>query len=159
MPKDNYLALFGSIILCNLAGIIGSVFTIPAIPGWYANLVKPFFTPPNWIFAPAWTILYILMGISLYLILRDGKKAKNYKLALGLFGSQLILNALWSIIFFGFNFLIVSSVEILTLWIFILLTILEFRKISKTAAYLLIPYICWVSFAAVLNISILVLNF
>lgn len=144
-----------SIVLCLLAGIIGSIFTTSAIPTWYAALQKPAFSPPNWIFGPVWTMLYILMGIALYIVWNNKKKSKT---GLTFFGIQLALNALWSIIFFGLKSPAYAFVNIVLLWISILLTIIYFYKTSKTAAYLLIPYILWVSFAAVLNFYIMMLN-
>jgi len=138
-----------------LAGFIGSYFTLPSIGTWYLALNKPFFNPPNFIFGPVWTLLYILIGISLYLVLtKKGKKEK----ALKLFTLQLILNVLWSLIFFGFHNPILALVEIVILWISIFVTIKSFLPISKNAAYLLYPYIVWVSFALILNISIVLLN-
>ena len=158
MKIENILKLAASIMLCLSAGVIGSVFTMDSIPTWYAALEKPFFSPPNWVFAPVWTTLFILMGISLYLVWKKGIKTEGVKIALILFAAQLVLNTLWSIIFFGMRSPIYAFVEIVMLWILILFTIITFYKISKTASYLLIPYILWVSFAAVLNFSIFVLN-
>lgn len=138
------------------AGAIGSIFTFSAIPTWYATLAKPSFNPPNWLFGPAWTILYILMGIAFYLVWTSPRE--NKKIAYMAFFAQLILNALWSIIFFGAHNLGLAFGEIVLLWLAILWTILEFRKISKPAAYLLIPYILWVTFAGILNFSVWRLN-
>ena len=153
----NWARLFVAIVVCQLAGIIGSVFTVASIPTWYASLNKPFFNPPNWLFGPAWIVLYTLMGISLYLVLEKGLNEKT-KIPLAFFGVQLALNALWSILFFGLQLPMVAFFEIVLLWIAIAFTIYNFYPISKKAAYLLIPYICWVSFAALLNYSIWVLN-
>ena len=148
--------LLFSILLANMAGIIGSLFTTPNIPTWYATINRPAFTPPSWIFAPVWTSLFVLMGISLFIVWDNGLK-KNKK-AVGIFGVQLILNTLWSILFFGMQNPFLGLVEIMFLWLAIFATILAFYKISKTSAYLLIPYILWVSFAAFLNYSIWILN-
>jgi len=149
------IKLVFSMAICLLAGFIGSVFTTPSIATWYASLNKPAFNPPNWIFGPVWTALYILMGISLCLFWdRKTKSKKSY----AIFSIQLGLNILWSIIFFALHSPFLAFIEIILLWIAILLTILNFHKVSKTAAYLLIPYICWVSFASVLNLFILLLN-
>ena len=158
MKIKNILKLVYSIVICQLAGVIGSFFTFPSISTWYAALEKPSFNPPNWIFSPVWITLFILMGVSLYLVWIQGTKTKYAKMALALFGIQLSLNILWSIIFFGLKSPFFAFIEIVILWVAILLTILKFSKISKTAAYLLIPYILWVSFAAVLNFSIWVIN-
>ncbi|MFA5382405.1 MAG: TspO/MBR family protein [Candidatus Micrarchaeia archaeon] len=158
MKIKKILILIGFIFLCLLAGIIGSFFTASNIPTWYEGLNKPSFNPPNWLFGPVWTALYILMGISAYLIYSKGLKKKEIKFALSIFGIQLILNTLWSILFFGFKSPIFGLICILFLWVFILFTIKLFYKIDKKAAYLLIPYILWVSFATILNYFILILN-
>lgn len=154
MKLKNILKLSGAIAICLIAGAIGSLFNT-SIKTWYASLDKPFFNPPNWIFAPVWTTLFVLMGISLYLVW--SKKRKSNK-PIYLFLVQLVLNVLWSFLFFYLQKPLYGFIEIIILWIFILLTILEFKKISKTAAYLMIPYICWVSFAAILNFTLMLLN-
>lgn len=156
MAKINYLRLISSIVICQLAGIIGSFFTVSSVSTWYLTLNKPFFNPPSWLFGPVWITLYLLMGISLYLIWNN--YSKDMKLPLIFFGIQLGLNSLWSIIFFGLQNPLFAFIEIIILWVFIFLSIIGFYKKSKTAAYLLIPYILWVSFAAILNFSIFYLN-
>ncbi|NYT00543.1 MAG: tryptophan-rich sensory protein [Methanocellales archaeon] len=158
MDIKNITKLVSSIVICQLAGVIGSFFTFPSITTWYAALEKPSFNPPNWLFSPVWITLFILMGISLYLVWSQGTKTKYVKIALTLFGIQLALNILWSLIFFGLKSPFFAFIEIVILWVAILATIFKFSKISKTASYLLIPYILWVSFAAVLNFSIWVIN-
>lgn len=145
-----------SLLVCLGAGIIASVFTVSSIPSWFVTLNKPFFSPPNWIFGPVWTTLYILMGISLYLVWVSKSKIKQK--AITLFFIQLELNVLWSILFFGMKSPILAFVDIVVLLITIFLTIKSFYPISRLAAYLLIPYILWVSFAALLNLSIALLN-
>ena len=154
----NIIKLIISIIICQLAGIIGSIFTTPSISTGYASLNKPVFNPPNWVFSPVWITLFVLMGISLYLVWSKAIKKELKKRALILFGIQLLLNIFWSVIFFGLNSILFAFIEIIFLWIAILLTIIYFYKISKIASYLLIPYILWVSFAAVLNFSIFLIN-
>jgi tryptophan-rich sensory protein len=156
--KIDFVKLAASLVLCFLAGAIGSVFTYASIPTWYASLNKPFFTPPNWLFGPAWTTFYILMGLSLYLVWKKGFKGKAKKQALYLFAAQLILNALWSFLFFGLQSPLYGFVGIVPLWLFILLTIWKFWKIDRNAALLLLPYIAWVSFAAALNFAVWMLN-
>jgi tryptophan-rich sensory protein len=148
--------LFASIILCEAAGGIGAIFTTPAINTWYAQLTKPSFNPPNWLFGPVWSILFALMGIALYLIWLSEDKDK--KRVYQFFFLQLSLNILWSVIFFGMKLPIIAFVEILILWVAILLTTINFYKISKIAGYILIPYLLWVSFAAILNYAIANLN-
>ena len=147
-----------TIAICLLVGFLGSVFTMPSIPTWYAALDKPVFNPPNWIFGPVWTTLFILMGISAYLILRQGLSNRRVILALSLFVLQLLLNLEWSFIFFGRHNLPLAFAEIIFLWFAILLTIIYFYRLSKTAGWLLVPYLLWVSFAAVLNFVIWRLN-
>ena len=155
--KINWLKLFASLLVCQLAGGIGSVFTFPNITSWYATLNKPAFNPPNWLFAPAWTTLFILMGLALYLVWERGGWKAN-KLPITVFGIQLLLNILWSVLFFGLQNPLAAFVEIIFLWIAILGTIMLFYRVEKTAAYLMVPYICWVTFAALLNYSIWLLN-
>jgi tryptophan-rich sensory protein len=152
------LRLAGSIILCLAAGFIGSLFTTPAIPGWYAALDKPSFTPPSSVFSPVWTVLYLLMAFSLFLVWRAGADAPRRKTALSVFALQLVLNTLWSVLFFGSRSPLAGLVDILFLWAAIVLTILLFSRISKTAAWLLVPYLLWVSFASLLNAAILARN-
>lgn len=157
-PKDNYLVLVLSIALAQLAGGLGTIFTIDAIPTWYAYLNKPFFNPPSYVFGPVWTILYTLIGISAYLVWRRhqfGKKARSFW---HVYWAQLILNSLWSILFFGFKFTGLAFIEILAMWYFIVRTIQEGSKIDRWSAYLLYPYLAWVSFASLLNLSLWFLN-
>jgi translocator protein len=158
MKISDMKKLFISILICLFAGFIGSFFTSSAIPTWYATLQKPSFSPPNWVFFPVWTSLFIMMGISLFLVWQKGWEDKKVKTALYIFAGQLVLNILWSVAFFGLRSPLLGLVEIIILWIAILATILSFMKVSRTAAYLLIPYILWVSFAAILNFSIWALN-
>ena len=143
------------ILLCLLAGAIGAIFTTPAIPTWYASLNKPDFNPPNWVFGPVWTTLYILMGVAAYLVYREGKNAER---ALNVFAGQLALNTMWSFLFFGLQSPFLGLVCIITLWLAIAATIREFYAHSRTAAMLMVPYILWVSFATVLNFFVWVLN-
>ena len=147
-----------SLLVCLAAGFLGSIFTTPSIPTWYASLTKPSFNPPNWLFAPAWTILFILMGISAFLVWHKGLKKKGVKKALGFFLAQLIFNVLWSFLFFKFHSPFLALLDIIFLWFLILLTILKFFKINNTAGLLLIPYLLWVSFASILNYFVYKLN-
>lgn len=156
--RRDVLKLLVSITLPLLVGMIGSYFTAPAIPEWYAGLNKPALNPPNWIFAPAWTILYILMGVSLFLVWREGNREKRIQMAIVAFVVQLALNATWSIVFFGMQNPGLALINIALLWMGIIYTIILFHKISKPAAYLLIPYLLWTSFATYLNYSIFILN-
>lgn len=149
------------LILCVFApllvGGISGYYTSSSITTWYATLNKPFFNPPNYLFGPVWTTLYILMGISFYLILNKAEKNVKPKLIL-IFCVQLTLNFLWSFIFFNFQQLGLASIEIMLMWLSILVMIITFYKTSKVAALMNIPYLLWVSFATVLTVSIYSLN-
>ena len=145
------------ILICQLVGLIGSILIIPKITGWYANLQKPSFAPPDWLFGPVWTALFALMGISLYWIW-GMRLEKDFRRAISFFGLQLVLNNLWSFFFFGLQNPLAGLIEIILLWIAIAITIFEFYKLSKKAGLILLPYIVWVSIVAVLNYYILVLN-
>lgn len=147
-----------AILVCEGVGIFGSIFTMPSIPTWYKSLNRPIFSPPNWVFAPVWTILFLLMAISVYLVWNKGLKKTQVREAMYVFIFQLLLNFFWSFFFFGIRQPYLAFLEIIALWLAILLTIIKFYKISKPASYLLIPYILWVSFAAILNLSIVLLN-
>lgn len=151
----NKFRLIASVLICELAGVIGSFFT-SSITNWYAALTKPSFNPPSWIFGPVWAILYLLMGISLYLVwASDSKQKRN---AMIVFGIQLLLNVIWSIIFFGLHNIFLAFVDIILLWVFILVTMVLFYRIGKISSYILVPYFAWVSFAMILNYWILILN-
>jgi translocator protein len=150
------LAFF--ILLCQLAGGIGSYFTAPAIPTWYAALRKPFITPPDWVFAPVWITLYVLMGIAVFLVWRESRYGKPRQKALLLFGIQLVLNALWSFLFFGLRSPLAGLIGIVVLVAAIFFTLRLFLRISFPAGILLIPYLLWTGFAAGLNFSIYLLN-
>lgn len=154
--KINLPKLVISFVLVFVAAAVGSWVTFSAIATWYSTLQKPVFNPPNAIFGPVWTILYILMAISFYLVWVKNKKST--KKGITYFLVQLALNALWSIVFFGLHNPLLAFVVIIALWIFIFLTIVEFKKVDTRAAYLLVPYLLWVSFAGVLNAAIMVLN-
>ena len=152
------MKLFISILIPVLVGVVAGIFTSSGVDGWYAVANKPWFNPPNWIFAPVWTTLYILMGIALFLVWQADADKKLQQTAIILFAVQLTLNFFWSFIFFKLQQPGWALAEIILMWLIILLTILWVGKISATAAWLLVPYICWVSFAAVLNYSIWQLN-
>jgi len=147
-----------SIIICQAVGFIGSLFTTPNIPTWYATLKKPGIAPPNWLFAPVWTTLFVLMGISAYLVWRHGWNNQVVRTALIVFIIQLILNILWSLVFFTLKSPLFGFIVIIILWLLILITLIYFYNISIPAGILLIPYILWVSFASVLNFMLYKLN-
>ena len=154
---NRVLLFIYSILISFSAGIIGSFFTISQIDSWYSTLIKPEFSPPNWVFAPVWNILYFQMGISLFLVLIS-KRSKDRSLGIKLFYAQLILNALWSIVLFGMENITLGFIVILVLWGTIFMTIKTFLKINTTAGSLLLPYIVWVTIATLLNLGIVILN-
>jgi tryptophan-rich sensory protein len=156
---SKYIKLLISVIICQLAGVIGSIFTASSVKTWYVMLNKPSFNPPNWLFGPVWISLYFLMGISLFLVWYLPSASPNERSrAIILFGIQLVLNSFWSIAFFGLKSPLLGLIVIVLLWVMILLTILRFFNISKIAGWLLIPYILWVTFASILNFSLFLLN-
>lgn len=152
------MKLFISILIPLLVGAIAGLFTSSGVNGWYALANKPWFNPPNWIFAPMWTLLYILMGIAFFLVWRSSADKNIKQTAMILFSIQLAINFFWSFIFFKLQQPGWAFAEIILMWVMILLTIIWFGKISAAAAWLMVPYICWVSFASVLNYSIWKLN-
>lgn len=182
MKFDNPLKFIFAVIVAQLAGVAGSLVTLPVIEsGWYENLAKPALNPPDWVFGPVWTTLYLLMGVSLYLawknnwkvknrIIENGRKAWNpwserlwtgnwqKQNVIAVFGIQLALNLLWSFIFFGLQLPGPAFFEILALWFAALYTLVNFYRISKFAAWLLLPYLIWVSFAAYLNFAVWLMN-
>jgi len=147
-----------SIILCQGAGVLGSVFTSSSVSTWYPTLIKPWYTPPGWIISTVWILLFFLMGLSLFLVWRAGLGRPEVKKAVIVFAAQLGANILWSAAFFGLQSPLTAFAVIVLLWILILLSISSFRPISKMASLLLLPYIIWVSFAAYLNYGIIRLN-
>jgi len=157
MNKTLTLKFLVSIILPLSLGAIAGMFTSQSVPEWYATLNRPSFNPPNWIFGPVWTTLYILMGISFFLIWKqEASKVRNR--AILIFLLQLLLNFAWSFIFFYFNMIGLALVEIILLWISIVMMLIVFYKIKPTASYINIPYLLWVTFATVLNASYYFLN-
>lgn len=164
MRINNFFKLVISIAKTQGAGIVGALFTASAIPAWYAMLEKSSLNPPGWVFGPVWTLLYFFMGIAVFLVWASyaeeptGEMKKKKRNALIAFDAQLLLNVLWSILFFGMRDPFLAFLEIIVLWCAIFVTIKLFRPISPVAAYLLVPYIAWVSFAAYLNYSVWVLN-
>lgn len=156
--KDNYWVLLLFIIISQSAGLLGTLFTFSAIPTWYQGLDKPFFSPPNFLFGPVWTLLYTFIGISAYLVWRKYRFDKKSLPFWRVFTIQLILNSLWSIIFFGLKFTGLALIEIMVMWYYITRTIIAGYKLDSWSAYLLYPYLAWVSFATLLNFAIWWLN-
>jgi translocator protein len=156
--KVSLVKVVASVLLTLAVGMIGSIVTIPSIGSWYIGLTKPFFTPPNWLFGPAWTSLYICMGISFGIVWSVQKKKKQWKEARNMYIGQLALNVLWSFLFFGFHSPVLAFLEVVVLWLAIFYTIRKFSVLSVQASWFLYPYLAWVSFASLLNLSIIFLN-
>ncbi len=157
MKISHTIKLIISILLPLSVGAVAGMFTSQAVPTWYASLNRPSFSPPNWVFGPVWTTLYILLGISFFLVWKE-YPSKERNLAIKIFSIQLLLNFAWSFLFFYFNLIGVALIEIILLWIGIALMIYLFYKVKPFAAYLNIPYLLWVSFAAILNAGYYLLN-
>lgn len=157
MKKSDIIKFVISILIPLLLGAIAGGFTSQAVPDWYASLNRPSFSPPNWIFGPVWTTLYILLGISLYLIWKQ-TPSKERNNALIIFSIQMFLNFIWSFVFFYFNQIGLALIVIIGLWLSIILMLNRFYKIKPLAAYLNLPYILWVTFASVLNAGYFILN-
>lgn len=155
MKRFNYGKLIVAIAIPQIAGGIGAIFTTPKIQTWYSGLNKPFFSPPNWVFAPVWSILFLLMGISLFLVWNKKKLSDK---VFNSFWIQLGLNVLWSVIFFGLENPGLALLEIVLLWIFIKKNINSFYKVNKRSGRLLVLYLVWVSFASLLNAAVWWIN-
>jgi tryptophan-rich sensory protein len=160
LPQNasQWIGLACAVAACFAAAGVGSLYTTPAIPVWYASLQKPAWTPPAWLFAPVWTLLYLMMSVAVWLVWRERGFGAGAAFPLTLFAVQLILNALWSIVFFGWKRPDLALVEIFFLWAAIFATMLSFRRVSPPAAWLMWPYLLWVTFAGFLNLSIWKLN-
>jgi len=160
MKVEDYWRLAASVAVCLAVGFAGGFFTASEIPTWYALLAKPSFSPPNWLFAPVWTVLYVMMGTAFFLFWRNAKKTENanFKVGVVLFAAQLFLNFSWSLVFFGMHSLGGAFIVILLLWLFILANLVWFWRVSRAASVLLVPYIAWVSFASFLNYAVWTLN-
>ncbi len=150
--------LIASLFIVFISGAVGTVATLPQITTWYAALAKPSWTPPNDWFGPIWTTIYILIGIALFLVWRQGLERRDVRFTIGIFAVQLFLNILWSLVFFGLHSILGGFILICLLWIAILANMIAFYVISKPAGLLFIPYIIWVSIASYLNYSVLLLN-
>jgi benzodiazapine receptor len=157
MKAIDVVKLVVSIAVPLLAGFGSTVWTINTIPTWYASLNKPWFSPPNVVFAPVWTTLYILMGVALFLIWRSPRN-RTRDIGIALFAAQLAVNVIWTFAFFGLQNTLFGVLTIVPLWILIAVTIYQFYKVDKWAAYLLVPYLAWVSIATALNASVYLLN-
>ena len=155
---QSFPKLAAAILFCIIVGSIGSLVTITGPGSWYASLQKPFFAPPNWVFAPVWITLFVLMGIALYLVWQSGTEKRDVRIALGIFCVQFFFNVIWSFLFFGLKSPLLGFIDILILWVMIVVTLWAFYLVKKSAAYFLIPYIAWVTLAAALNGAVYFMN-
>ena len=155
---NNVIRLGIAVMIPLMVGGLSGLVTAQGVRDWYPTLIKPSFNPPSWVFGPVWTVLYLMMGIAAFLVWQKGWDSGAVKVALALFAIQLILNGLWSILFFGIRSPGLAFAEILLLWISIGATVVLFWRVSPVAGMLLLPYEAWVTFAAVLNGSIWILN-
>lgn len=154
MKKQSIFLLVLFIFVAEAAGFFGAFF-IGSIDSWYATLHRPWFSPPNWLFGPVWTVLYALMGIAAYLVWQEGRRAKK---ALKLYWTQLAVNAAWTPLFFGLHNPALALADIVLLFILVAITVFAFARVRHTAAFLLLPYLVWTSFATMLNFAIWYLN-
>ena len=154
----NWVKLVIALAIPQLVAAAGAYYTVTGTGSWYQTIDKPSWQPPSWVFGPVWTTLYVLMGIAMFLVWKSNVPEKLKRRATILWGVQLLFNFLWSFLFFGQQQIFVALVEIVILWILILLTIFAFARVSKLAAWLLVPYIIWVSFATILTYTIWQLN-
>lgn len=158
MKIPTFVKLLIALVVPQLAGLIGTVFTRPAISSWYAFLEKPALNPPNFLFAPVWITLYVMMGVAFFLVWHAKTKAAEFRFATLIFFLQLALNTFWSVAFFGMRDLALGLLVIGCLWIMIVVNIFVFAKISRVAGLLFLPYLAWVTFAAYLNYGLWILN-
>lgn len=156
--KFQFFPFLISLLITLSIGFVASLFTRPEIAGWYSQLHKPSFTPPSWLFAPVWTTLYVMIAVAAYLVWKRRNDGLNYTRAAIVYFFQLLLNFSWSIVFFGMHHVLGAAFIIVLLWIFIIWNIKVFSNYSRVAAWLLVPYLLWVSFASALNIGIYLLN-
>ncbi|QDX40144.1 TspO/MBR family protein [Salarchaeum sp. JOR-1] len=155
--RDDIPGLALAILVCEAVGAAPALVTATGSGSWYATLVRPAFAPPNWVFGPVWTTLFFLLGVGVYLVLRDGR-GRERTVAFGLFVAQYVLNVAWTLVFFGGENIAGGLAVIAALWTLIVATIAAFSRVNRTAALLLVPYLAWVSFAAFLNYEFYRLN-
>ena len=155
--RSKIFALIAFMVLCLIISAAGGAVTATSVQGWYTTLEKPFFNPPNWLFAPVWTIIYFMIAFSGWRVWLKGGIA-NAKIAFGIYGAQLLLNLAWSFLFFGAQSPFLGLIDIIPLFILIIINAVIFWKIDRLAGILMVPYALWVSFAMLLNGSIYFLN-
>jgi len=158
LSRGDWKGLAAAVVFCELAGIVPGYLTANDVATWYQTLERPAYNPPDWIFGPVWTTLFLLMGVSLYLVWREAGDEPAGRTAIGLFLVQLGLNVSWTLVFFGGRSIVGGLFVIAALWVAIVTTVVAFARVNLRAALLLIPYLLWVSFAAVLNVGIWRLN-
>lgn len=151
MHVKNLPQLIGLLFITQLTGLIGSLFTRPGLQDWYTHLTKPFFTPPDWLFGPVWVTLFTLMAIAIHRVIQNGEKAPAANIAVDLFFVHLILNVLWSYLFFKVHAIFYALLDVITIWIIVAVLIEKFKKIDLLAARLMLPYLVWLTFAVILN--------
>ncbi|MCK9379136.1 MAG: tryptophan-rich sensory protein [Candidatus Moranbacteria bacterium] len=156
--KMNKIKLSISIVIPLFAGFLGSIFTNTSVATWYQTLSVPPLNPPSWVFAPVWTVLYIMMGIAFYLVWRKKETGRDIFWSVWIFFVQLFFNILWSLLFFGMENPMLALWGVGMLWITIFLNVIAFARVEKKSAWLMLPYLVWVSFAAYLNYAIFILN-
>lgn len=157
MKISSLWKLIISFSVVTVAAVVGSLATFSAIPTWYVTLHRTVLTPPNWVFGPVWTLLYILMAVAAFLVWKQAKTEESRQ-GLILFIEQLVLNVAWSVIFFGLHQILLAFVTIIILWLTIIVTTIWFFRVNKPAGYLMLPYIVWVSFASMLNFAVYLVN-
>lgn len=158
MRLNNIEKLIVSVVVCQIAGLIPAVFVYRPFPSWYNNLAKPSFTPPGWVFAVVWPALFLLMGLAAYLVWSTAMNSDGKNIAMLFFWLQLFINMLWSFIFFLMHSPLLAFLELMVLWVAIVLTIGKFYRVSKAAAWLMVPYLLWVTFAGVMNFAVVIMN-
>ncbi len=158
LDSNDIVKLAVSVIICIFPGFIGAMINVKAIPAWYAFIERPSFAPPNWVFAPVWTALYVTMGVTLFLLWRKGIGYPGVRGAIVPFVVQLVLNGIWTPVFFGLRSPLAGLFVIVPMWVAILITIIKSYPVTRKGAVLLIPYLAWVGFASVLNASFYALN-
>jgi tryptophan-rich sensory protein len=157
LSREDLPGLLLSVLITNVVGAAPAVVTATGVGSWYDTLARPDLAPPNWVFAPVWTTLFVLLGVAAYLVLRDGR-GRARQLAFGLFVGQFVLNVSWTLVFFGTEDIAGGLAVIVALWLGIVATIAAFYRVRPAAAALVVPYLAWVSFATYLNYAFWVLN-
>ncbi|NLE65531.1 MAG: tryptophan-rich sensory protein [Elusimicrobia bacterium] len=158
MPNTLWFKLVIALALPQAAGAVGGLFSAANVRTWYPTILKPSFTPPGWVFGPVWAMLYVMMGLALFLVWTSGEKGENVTPAVGIFGAHLFVNALWSVLFFGLKSPFWAFLDLIVLWFLVTALAVVFFRIRRLAGALLVPYWLWVSFAGVLNYVVLRMN-